>query len=385
MPHTRPTILQIIPELDTGGAERGCVEVALATVEAGGRALVVSAGGRLVPGLAAGGGRHFLWPSIKSKNPFKIIGNARKLKALIKAERVDIIHARSRAPAWSGWLAGKLSGTPFMTTFHAPYNFKSGIKRLYNSVMARGVRVIAISEFIRQHVLGNYSINATKIRLIHRGFDTEQFDPALITNARQQALRQAWSIEKDATIILMPGRLTRWKGQTVLVEAMAQLKDINAIAVCVGGDQGRIAYTEELTALIEQRDLRDCVKLVGDCRDMPAAMSLATIVVSTSIEPEAFGRVIVEAQAMEKPVIVSDCGAVAETVGATGGGWIVPVGDAVALAKAIRTALAMPAAELAEKGRAAREYVTQTYTTQRLTDATLAVYNELLPAERQLR
>ena len=383
----QPTILQLIPELDTGGAERGCVEVALATVRAGGRALVVSAGGGLVPELVAGGATHILHSSIRSKNPFKIIRNGWFLKALIEREAVDIIHARSRAPAWSGWLAGKLTGKPFMTTFHSTYNFKMGVKRLYNSVMARGARVIAISEFIRQHILENYRIDPARIRLIHRGFDTARFHPALVTEARREALRQAWGIDKDATIIMLPGRLTYWKGQTVLIEAMWFLTDTNVTAICVGGDQGRHDGRAGLEWLIAEHDLQGRVKLVGDCRDMPAALSLATIVVSASIEPEAFGRVIVEAQAMEKPVIVSDCGAVAETVGASiehgGGGWIVPPNDGWKLANAIRRVLAMAPEEVAEKGRAARAYVTQHYTTQRLTDATLAVYNELLSADKQ--
>ncbi len=374
----QPVIIQLIPELDTGGAERGCVDVALAIVRTGGKAIVVSAGGGLVPELQTGGAVHVLRSSIKSKNPFKIIGNAWFLKALIEQESVNVIHARSRAPAWSGWLAGKLTGVPFMTTFHAPYNFKSGLKRLYNSVMARGARVIAVSDFIRQHVVENYPINPADIRVIHRGFDTGRFDPALVTEAQQEALRRAWGVREDATIILLPGRLTRWKGQRVLIEAMAQFKDPNAIAICVGGDQGRTAYREELEALIAEHGLQGRVKLVGDCRDMPSALSLATLVVSTSTNAEAFGRVIVEAQAMEKPVIVSDCGAVAETVGATGGGWIVPVGDATALAKAIQSALALPRETLIQKGHIARVYVTQTYTTQRLTDATLQIYNELL-------
>lgn len=377
-------ILQLIPELETGGAERGCVDMAGAIVAAGGRALVISAGGKMVRELTESGAEHLCWPSIKSKNPFKIMWNAAKLQVLLRQRKIALVHARSRAPAWVGYLACRGAGVPFLTTFHSTYNFKSRLKLWYNSVMVRGLRVIAISNFIRQHILAHYAIKPENIRLIHRGVDVEAFNPAAVSVERVQALYQKWGVAADTPVILLPGRLTRWKGQAVLIEAMAQLADVPAVAVCVGSDQGRSDYTASLQAQIKQLGLQQRVILAGDCTDMPAACLAARVVLSCSTEPEAFGRVIVEAQAMGRPVIVSNLGAVAETVvgDETGGGWgmVVPPADAVALAEALRQVLALPPAAYAEFGQAARAYVLARYTKARMTNATLNVYQEILNA-----
>ncbi|MGE3769393.1 MAG: glycosyltransferase family 4 protein [Bdellovibrionales bacterium] len=378
-PNRQPIVLQLIPELETGGAERGCVDMAAAIQAAGGRALVVSAGGKMVPEIEAAGAAHFVWPQIKSKNPFKIFASAWKLKALIRAENVQVIHARSRAPAWAGWLAARWTGRPFMTTFHSTYNFKSAPKRFYNSVMTRGRRVIAISDFIRQHVLKHYSnVDAKDVRLIHRGIDVAKFDPAAVSADRVAALKAKWGVPADKQIILLPGRLTRWKGQLVLIKAIAQLAPDRCVAVMVGSDQGRDGYRESLEQQVIKRRIQARVFMPGDCSDMPAAYAAADIVVSASIEPEAFGRVIVEAQAMGKPVVVSDLGAVAETAGATGFGWIVPPGDDEALAAAVRQIWALPPEEHARRAAAARQYILQHYTKEKMCADTLAVYRELI-------
>lgn len=386
VPHqASPTILQLIPALETGGAERGTVDMAIAIKAAGGQPLVISAGGKLAAELDQAGIEHQVWPSIKSKNPFKIRTNAKKLEALLKERRVDLVHARSRAPAWSGYWAAKATGVPYMTTFHAAYNFGNKLKRWYNSVMAKGARVIAISSFIRQHIIDNYPTDPAVIRLIHRGIDVNKFDPLAVDSSRLAALRQAWNVPDGAPILLLAGRLTRWKGQRVLIEAMAYLKDLSVVAVCVGDDQGRTAYRQELETLIKELGLTDKVRLPGDCRDMPAANALASLVLSCSIEPEAFGRVIIEAQAMGKPVIVSQIGAVAETVEAGGCGWTVPPGNAGALAAAIRFALNLPPAEHQLLSHQARAFVVANYTKEQMAAKTLAVYNELLPANKQLQ
>lgn len=372
-----PTILQLIPELETGGAERGCVDMARAIRQAGGRAIVISAGGKMVRELEESGAQHLCWPSIKSKNPFKIMWNAAKLQVLLRRGKVDLIHARSRAPAWVGYFAASRTGVPFMTTFHSTYNFKSNVKRWYNSVMARGVRVIAISDFIRQHILANYHTHPENIRLIHRGVDIDAFSPAAVTPQRMAALRSNWGVAEGVPVILLPGRLTRWKGQAVLIEAMALLKDTNAVAVCVGSDQGRTDYTQSLRDQIKRLGLKGRVVLAGDCTDMPAACAAASIVASCSTEPEAFGRVIVEAQAMERPVVVSNLGAVAETA-AGGWGMIVPPEDPAALAGALRQVLALTPEARATLGPTARAFVLANYTRAKMTAATLAVYEEIL-------
>lgn len=375
----QPTILQLIPALETGGAERGCVDMAAAIQAGGGRALVISAGGQMVDELKKSGAQHIEWPSIKSKNPFVIIGNALKLKALVQAEKVALIHARSRAPAWVGYLAAKWAGVPFLTTFHSTYNFKSAAKRFYNSVMVRGAWVIAISGFIHSHIIQHYpEVPEANIRLIHRGIDLSAFTPANVGSHRVAEMRASWHVPEDACVILLPGRLTRWKGQGVLIEAMARLRGTGCVAVFVGSDQGRSEYRRELDNLIAHCGVQHCVRIAGDCTDMPAAYAAADIVVSASTEPEAFGRVIVEAQAMGKPVVVSNLGAVAETAGATGFGWIVPPANPAALAAAIRDIMGMDEDEKAQRAAHARDYINANYSRTLMCEKTLAVYAELL-------
>lgn len=380
----QPVILQLIPELETGGAERGTVDMAIAIQQAGGRPIVASAGGKLAHELDEAGITHLEWPQLKSKNPLKIMQNARRLEKLIKDEGVNLVHARSRAPAWSGWRAARAAGVPFMTTFHAAYNYKGRLKHWYNSVMARGARVIAISGFIRDHILANYGTDRDIIRLVHRGIDMQKFSQLAVSAERIEALRIQWGVPADASIVLLPGRLTRWKGQMVLVEAMAQLTDLNAVAVCIGSDQGRHAYTALLQKLIAKLGLEGKVFLPGDCTDMPAAYALASVVVSASIEPEAFGRVIIEAQAMGKPVVASDVGAVAETVRLGNCGWVVPPSDPAALAATLRHALTLPPAGYQRLSFAARDFAAATYTKELMATKTLTVYNELLPEGQKL-
>ncbi len=379
---TGVTVLQLIPELDTGGAERGCVDVAHAIHRAEGRAIVISAGGQMVRELEEGRGKHLLWSTIKSKNPLFIIWNGLKLYVLVKRHNINVVHVRSRAPAWSGLIGARLAGVPFVTTFHSTYNFNSGIKRLYNSVMARGDRVIAISDFIRRHILANYTTPAENICLIHRGVDIERYDPAQVSAARIDAVRAGWGVRPGQRVVLLPGRLTRWKGQSLLIDALPLMKDPNVVVVCAGSDQGRSDYRKTLQEQARQHDVHNRVLLPGDCTDMPAAYAAADVVVSASIEPEAFGRVIVEAQAMGKPVVVTDLGAVAETAGATGFGWIIPPNNPVALAKALNDALALPAGERAQRAAIARDYIAGHYTKARMCAATLAVYKELLESRR---
>jgi glycosyltransferase involved in cell wall biosynthesis len=303
-----PTILQVLPALNAGGVERGTLEIAAAITEAGGRALVASAGGRLVPALEALGGEHFTLP-LASKAA--IWGNAGRLAALARAEGVDIIHARSRAPAWSAWRAAHLTGLPLVTTWHGTYNENFPGKRLYNSVMARGARVIAISDFIRAHVLARHPEVLPRLRSIYRGVDPALFDPDTIAPARVAALRQAWGLRPGQPALLLPARLTRWKGQAVLVEALTKLPE-KVVAVLVGG--GKPKFRQELLDLAGKLGLADRVRLVGHVADMPAALMLADVVVHASTDPEAFGRSVIEGMAMARPVLAADLGAPPEVV-----------------------------------------------------------------------
>ena len=371
-----PAILQVLPALVSGGVERGTVEIAEAQIAAGMRAFVASAGGPMVAELERLGARHVTLP-LTAKSPTAIWRNAAALAALAREERIGILHARSRAPAWSAFLAARRTGARFVTTYHGTYNEGFPGKRLYNSVMARGDRVIAISRFIADIVRARHGTDEARIRVIPRGVDMRRFDPALIAPDRIAALRQAWGIPEGRPVIMLPGRLTRWKGQGVLVEAMARLPG-NAVAVLVGGSEGREGFRAELDAMIAARGLADRVWLVGHCADMPAALLLADVMVHASTDPEAFGRTVIEAQAMGRPVIASDLGAPRETVEEAVTGWRVPPGDPDALVQAIGWVLNLPAAERAAIGQRARAAVLARYTTTAMQQATIAVYRELL-------
>ncbi len=373
-------VLQVLPALRAGGVERGTLEIAEALVAAGFRALVASAGGPLVAELEAIGARHITLP-LESKSPVAMWRNAGTLARLVREEGVAILHARSRAPAWSALLAARRTGVPFVTTYHGTYNEGFPGKRLYNSVMARGDRVIAISRFIAGHVQARHGVPQSRIRVIPRGVEERRFDPARVAPERVAALRAAWGAPLDRPVVMLPGRLTRWKGQTVLVEAMARLPG-DAVALLVG--DGRGAFRDELLALIAARGLGGRVRLAGHAEDMPAALLLADIVVHASTDPEAFGRTVVEAQAMERVVIAADLGAPRETVVEGETGFRVPPGDPQRLADAIARALALTPAERAAIGQRARSAVLAGYTTRRMQEATLGVYRELLGEEKKI-
>ncbi len=374
------TILQVLPALGAeGGVERGTVEVAGAIVAAGGRALVASAGGPQTAALAGVGGAHVTLP-LATKNPLALIANAARLARLIRAEGVDLVHARSRAPAWSAWVAARRTGVPFVTTFHGTYGAGTAAKRAYNRVMTRGVRVIAISQHIARHLTRVYGIDVARIRVIPRGVDTAAFDPATVSPERVTRLRRAWGLDTDRPVVLLPGRLTRWKGQTVFLDALAHLPRRDLSAVLLGSDQGRTGYRRELDALIRAHGLGDVVHIIERCDDMPAAFCAADLVVSASTDPEAFGRIAVEAQAMGRPVIASDHGGARETVLAGVTGWLTRPGDPDALARALADALATPPERLAAMAAAGIDHVRRSFTTSRMCARTLAVYAEVLGA-----
>jgi glycosyltransferase involved in cell wall biosynthesis len=369
------TIMQVLPRLEAGGVERGTVEIAQAIAAAGGRPLVVSAGGRLVPAIERAGGGHLILP-LASKSPLTIWRNTARLAAVAAANDVRLIHARSRAPAWSAYHAARRGGLPFITTYHAPYSEDSPGKRWYNSVMARGDRVIAISRHIANLVVERHQIDPAIIRIIPRGVDPAVFDPARIVPDRIARLMRAWRLPDGAPVVMLPARLTRWKGQTVLLRAMAMLRNTDAVCVLLG--DGRPAFATELTNLAHSLGIADRVRLVGHCDDMPAALMLATVAVSASIEPEGFGRAVIEAQAMGCAVVATSHGGAAETVEDLVTGWHVPPADPGALANILEHALAMGLEDRAALGQRARASVLQNYTLAQMQEATIGVYNELL-------
>jgi glycosyltransferase involved in cell wall biosynthesis len=367
-------ILQVLPSLVTGGVERGTVEIVEALVQAGATALVASAGGRMVSAVERAGGRHLTLP-MATKSPVGIWRNAGRLAALIEAHQVSLVHARSRAPAWSAWMACRRMDVPLVTTYHGTYGDGVPFKRLYNSVMVRGRVVIAASQFIADLIQAQHGVPSERIRLIPRGVDPAVFDPAAVGTDRTAAVARSWALPDGAMSVVLPGRLTAWKGHAVLLRALAVLRRPDVYAVLLGSAQGRVGYVQTLEALARDLGIAANVRLVGATDDMPAALKLADVVVHASVKPEAFGRVVIEAQAMARPVIASDLGGPVETVRQGETGWRVRPDDPDALAAALNTVLTMPVGERAALGERARASVP---TVRAMQEATLGVYREIL-------
>ncbi len=374
----RATVLQVLPALDAGGGvERGTVEIAAAVADAGGRALVASAGGDLVHELNRAGAEHFILP-LASKNPLVMRANVGRLVQLIESEGVDIVHARSRAPAWSAHYAARRTGRHFLTTFHGTYSAGNWLKRRYNAVMTRGERVIAISGFIAGHIHRVYGVPARVIRVIHRGVDLARFDPDKVGAERVVSLARKWRLPDGVLVVMLPGRLTRWKGQASVIEALAQMRRRDIRCLLVGSDQGRTGYRRELEALVSRHGLEEVVRIVDHCDDMPAAYMLTDVVISASTDPEAFGRVIAEAQALGRPVIASDHGGARETVIAGETGWLTPPGDTAALADTIERVLDLGGTARRALAEKAIAHVRRDFSKDIMCAKTLDVYNEVL-------
>jgi len=383
-----PTILQIIPQLDAGGAELSAVEIADAVVRAGGRAIVLAEPGRLAADITQVGGEVMPFPAA-TKNPLRMWANAGAIARIVGREHVDLVHARSRAPAWSAMRAARRTGVRFVTTYHGAYGEKNALKRIYNSVMARGDVVIANSRYTAGLIAGRYATPGARIEVIPRGVDVAKFDPNRIAEERVAALRSRWGVAPDESVILQAARLTGWKGQTVLIEAAAKLQAAgrlgSAVVVLAGDAQGRNAYVHMLQEQVDRLGLKDRVRLVGHVEDVAAAFHAAHVTVVASTEPEAFGRTAIEAAAVGCPVIATDIGAPPETVRAEPAvtpdaitGWLVPPGDADALAARLADALALAPSARRELGQRARRHVLGTYTVEAMQRRTLAVYDRLL-------
>lgn len=373
----KPVVMQIIPSLGAGGAEQGCIDVAAELTRAGAQAIIVSNGGNRLHELARIGAVHIDLP-VHSKNPLVIWQNIQRLRTLIRRYNVDIVHVRSRAPAWSAWRACRKTKARFVTTCHAPYNISGEAKKFYNSAIAQGERVIAISNYVAEYLRNNYHLVEDRIRIIHRGIAIEKFHPTAVTPERLIKLSQKWRVPDGTNIIMLPGRITRWKGHHVLIDALAQLNRADIFCVMIGDDQGRTEYRQELENTIRAKGMEGRVRMVNHCDDMPAAYMLATVVVSASTDPEGFGRVPVEGQAMGRPVIATDHGGAKETIVRGETGWLVPPNDPAALAQAIEETLALTPTQRAILATRAMAHVAAHFTREQMTDKTLDVYAELL-------
>ena len=372
----RPSaVLQVLPRLVTGGVERGTVEITQALTNAGWKAVVASAGGPMVREIERAGGVHVTLP-LASKNPLVIHANIGRLAQVIRDHNIDIVHARSRAPAWSARAAAKRTGVHFVTTFHNAYGAENAVKRLYNSVMARGELVIAISGFVADHITAVYGVPRERIRVIHRGVDIKRFDPEKVRAERIIKLMEEWRLPDGMPVVMLPGRLSRWKGHLVLIEAMVHLNRPAVQCLLVGA--GSASYRKAISDAIARARAPGNFRILDNCNDMAAAYKLADVVISPATEPEGFGRVIVEAQAMGRPVIATGHGGAVETVIDKETGWLVPPGDSEALAKAIARALDLSPEERRAMAARAIEHIRKDFTSDTMAARTIAVYEELL-------
>lgn len=365
-------VLQIVPELNAGGVERTTLEVAEALVAAGHVPHVASAGGRMESELEAIGAILHRLP-VGSKNVFKWPGLKKQLVEIIRANNIDIVHARSRAPAWPGSGAARETGTPFVTTYHGIYNAGNGLKRKYNAVMTKGEKIIANSEFTKAHIIKAHGTDASKITVIPRAVDMVFFDLERLSRSDIETEFSRWGLPVDLTFVLLPGRLTRWKGQLVAIEALSYLPK-NFALICLGDAQGRDDYVAELKKAAEKYNVQDRMVLPGHTQHVPAAIAASDVVISASTDPEAFGRVAAEAQAMQRPVVASAHGGALETVVGAQTGFLVPPGDAKALASAIQKAVNWEGYD----GPAARARINAQFSKERLQRDTLEVYRQLL-------
>ena len=377
-------VLQVIPKLGYGGAETGCYDIAHYLAEKDCASYIATSGGGLLKYVKKNKVGIFRLP-VHSKNPILIILNAIILSILILFNNINIVHARSRAPAWSSYLACLITRRKFVTTFHGTYNFKNNVKKFYNSIMLRSKLTIAGSNFIFNHISENYSeyLNKKKkLRVIFRGINIDFYNQKNISILKQEKMKKDWQLLPNKFTILLPGRLTYWKGQEKLIEALNILiEDYNIDnfqAIILGSDQGRKVYKKKLINLVQRYRLGQKIKFIDHCKEMPLAYSLADLVVSASTEPEAFGRVAVEAQAMGKPIVASDLGGSKETILKGKSGFLYKHDDARQLAKTLNTVIELDQDSLNSMGNEGRKNITKKFDVEAMCDSTLREYKKLL-------
>jgi len=378
-------VLQVIPKLGYGGAETGCYDLAHFLAENNFRSYLITSGGPLLKYIKKDKVKLFKFP-VHSKNPLLMILNSIFITFIILFFNISIVHARSRAPAWSCLLATKLTRRKFVTTFHGTYNFNNSLKKFYNSVMVRSDLVIAGSNFIFSHICENYEkyLNKKnrKLLVIFRGINSEYFSQKNVSNAKLQKQIEEWQIDKNKFIILLPGRLTNWKGQIVFIEALNILNQQTYVkpfsSIILGSDQGRNVYYKKLLSLIEKYRLNQKIQFIPFCKEMPLAYKLADVVVSASIEPEAFGRVSVEAQSMETPIIASDIGGSKETILKDKSGLFFESGDPISLVEKLKEILNFDDSTLKLMGIEGRKNVLKKFDIEKMCNSTIAEYKKLI-------
>ena len=377
-------VLQVIPKLGYGGAETGCYDIAHYLPENNCKSFIVTSGGELTKFVDKKKVKLIRLP-VHSKNPLLIFINSIILIGIILFFNISIVHARSRAPAWSCLLATKITRRKFVTTFHGTYNFSGRLKKFYNSVMVRSDLIIAGSNFIFSHIKENYYNylkSKKKFLVIFRGINIDYFDPSTKLETDEKNLLKEWEIKKEKKIILVPGRLTQWKGQELLIEAINLVKiELGYEAfhvVILGSDQGRNLYKKKLVRLTEQYRLTNQIKFINHCKDMALAYQISDIIISPSIEPEAFGRVAVEAQSMEKLIIASNIGGSNETIINEKTGFLFESGNAKSLSEKIIRAITMDETSIKLFGKEGRKNIIKKFNVEKMCFSTYSEYKRLL-------
>ena len=371
------TILQILPNLKQGGVERGTIEMAKAIADAGGTAIVVSGGGAMVAQLQRIGVEHITLP-VGSKNPLRWPSIRRKLRQIMTDNNIDLVHVRSRAPAWIAIPAAKVLKIPVVTTVHGRFKATNMFKKYYNSIMMRADRIIAISDYVSDLIIRQFPKVADKITIIHRGVDVDLFNPKAVNAQRTINAAHKLNVDENKKIIMLPARPTLWKGQEVMIAAMAKLTHKDAVLILVGAGAGRDAFQSKLMAVIASHNMQGRVLLAPETNDMPAAMMLADVVVMPSLTPEPFGRVAIEAQAMGRPVVAFDHGGAVESIIAGTTGWLAKPADVDDLAAAVDTALSLKPRARQQYSKRARQHVLDDFTTDLMKSKTLTIYRKLL-------
>jgi glycosyltransferase involved in cell wall biosynthesis len=386
------TIMQILPALNSGGVERGVIDVAKATQKAGFKSIVLSNGGSMVSQLFNSQVKHICLPLV-SKNPFTIYSNIGRIVQIIEENQVDLIHIRSRAPAWSAYFAWKrLQKTgnkcQMISSVHGSYSLNllsdkiSQLKLKYNSVMLKPQFIIVVSNFIRKYVEKNYShlenLKNKEIRLVHRGVDVDYFSASKVSKPRITDLISKWNLPDDKKIIMLPARITAWKGHEFLISALAKVQNPNFFCIMVGGVFGHEQFVAKIEQQIKDNNLQGKVKLVGETKDMPAAYLVSDVVISSSIRPEAFGRVAIEAGSMGRVIIATNIGGSLETVIDGKTGFLVEVGDAEGLAKKIDQVLTMEETKKSQMQEDAIKHITENFSNQKMLQKTIEFYQQIL-------
>lgn len=372
-----PVIMQIVPELNGGGAAQGVIDLNAAIVRAGGVSIVVSAGGLRVHEITKAGGTHIALP-VQSRNPITMFANIGRLRRLIRAHDVDLVHANSRAPAWSAARAVQGTAARFVTSCFAAHSMGRGVKRFYNGALAQGERVIAASHYLADDLEKNFKVNPSIVRVIHRGVAVEKFHPNSVTPDRLIRVSQQMRIPEGALVVMLPGQLIAAKGHVPMLDAIAALGRRDIFCLFVGSEESGSDYRRTLEKYILDKDLGAQARVVTDCNDMPAAYMISTVVVSPSVVPEGFGRVAVEAQAMGRPLIASDHGGTREALLRDETGWLVPPGDVAALTRALDEAINLDARGRAAIATRAMSHVATHFTSEQMCQETLDVYADLM-------